>query len=110
MAGATQERRLLGIACKRVILIEAPSSTYHRGMLVVGNIPKKRRRPMRFSTTQHPFDYGIDLQARTMYICSLHQESELMLHRNMQASPETFLKASGPSRDVRVVAVACLFP
>src|SRR5207247_9603527 len=28
-----------------LILIEAPPSTYHRGMLVVGKIPKKRRRP-----------------------------------------------------------------
>src|SRR5215472_16451548 len=28
-----------------LILIEAPSSTYHRGMLVVGKVLKKRRRP-----------------------------------------------------------------
>ena len=33
-----------------------------------------------------------------------------MLHRHMQASPETFLKALVPSRDAMVVAVACLFP
>src|SRR5919108_1966026 len=33
------------VGCKRLILIEAPSSTYPRGMLVVGKIPKKRRRP-----------------------------------------------------------------
>src|SRR4029450_13803952 len=37
MAGATEERRLLAVACKRLILIEAPSSAYHHGMLVVGN-------------------------------------------------------------------------
>src|SRR5690349_19059890 len=42
-AGA--QRALEGIGCSRLILIEAPSSTYHRGMLVVGKIPKKRRRP-----------------------------------------------------------------
>src|ERR671925_2361874 len=44
-AGATQERTLEAVRCKALILIEAPSSTYPRGMLVVGKIPKKRRRP-----------------------------------------------------------------
>jgi transposase len=32
-----------------------------------------------------------------------------MLHRNMKASPEAFLKAIGPSREELVVAVECLF-
>jgi hypothetical protein len=39
----------------------------------------------------------------------LHQESEILRHRNMQASPETFLKAITPYRDAMVVAVAGLF-
>jgi transposase len=60
-------------------------------------------------TKQHPFYCGIDLHARSMYVCLLNQESEIMLHRNMKASPETFLKAIAPSRDTMVVAVACLF-
>ena len=64
---------------------------------------------MRFYTTQHPCYCGIDLHARSMYICILHQESEIMLHRNMKASPETFLKAIAPYRDAMVVAVECLF-
>jgi hypothetical protein len=51
---------------------------------------------MRFYTTHHPFDCGIDLHARSMYVCILNQDSEIMLHRNMQASPETFLKAIAP--------------
>jgi transposase len=64
---------------------------------------------MRFDTTPHPLYCGIDLHARSMYICILHQESAIMLHRHMKASPETFLKAIVPSRDAMVVAVACLF-
>src|SRR5262245_55414694 len=36
-AAATQERRLFPVACKRLILIEVPSSAYHGGMLIVGN-------------------------------------------------------------------------
>ena len=44
---------------------------------------------MRFYTKQHQFYCGSDLQARSMYVCILNQESEIMLHRNMKASPET---------------------
>ena len=54
---------------------------------------------MRFYTKQHPFYCGIDLHARTMYVCILDQDGEIVLHRNMTASPETFLKAIAPYRD-----------
>ncbi len=32
------------------------------------------------------------ISARTMYVCILNHDGEMMLHRNMKASPETFLK------------------
>jgi transposase len=64
---------------------------------------------MRFYTTQPPFYCGIDLHARSMYVCILNRDSEIMLHRNMKASPETFLKAIAPYRDGIVVAVECIF-
>jgi transposase len=64
---------------------------------------------MRFYTKQHPFYCGIDLHARSMYVCILKQEGEILLHRNMKASPETFLQAIAPSREAMVVAVACIF-
>src|SRR5947207_7192737 len=64
---------------------------------------------MRFYTTQHPFYCGIDLHARTMYLCILSQDGEVMLHRNMPAAPEPFLKAVAPYRDGLVVAVECIF-
>jgi transposase len=64
---------------------------------------------MRFYTTQHQFYCGIDLHARSMYVCILNQDSEIMLHRNMKASPETFLQAITPSREAMVVAVECIF-
>ena len=54
---------------------------------------------MRFYTQQHPFYCGIDLHARTMYICILSQDGEVVLHRNMKAAPEPFLKAIAPSAD-----------
>src|SRR6516225_7138240 len=36
-AGATQERALEAVRCSPMILIEAPSSAYHRGMLSLEN-------------------------------------------------------------------------
>jgi len=64
---------------------------------------------MRFYTTQHPFYCGIDLHARTMYICILDQGGEVLVHRNMKTDPETFLKAIAPYRPGLVVAVECMF-
>ena len=64
---------------------------------------------MRFYTKQHPFYCGIDLHARTMYVCILSQDGEVMLHRNMKASPDTLLKAIAPYRDDMVIAVECIF-
>jgi hypothetical protein len=64
---------------------------------------------MRFYTTQHPFYCGIDLHARTMYVCLLDQRGELRVQRHMQTDPDTFLQAVAPYRQGIVVAVACLF-
>jgi transposase len=64
---------------------------------------------MRCYTNQHQFYCGIDLHARSMYVCIVSQEGDILLHRNMTAAPAPFLKAIAPSRDGLVVAVACLF-
>jgi transposase len=64
---------------------------------------------MRFYTNQHPVYCGIDLHARSMYVCILSQEGEILLHRNMKAAPEPFLKAIAPYREGLVVAVECIF-
>ena len=64
---------------------------------------------MRFYNTQHQFYCGIDLHARSMYVCIVNHEGEMLLHRNMKAAPEPFLKAVAPYRDPLVVAVECIF-
>lgn len=64
---------------------------------------------MRFYTKQHPFYCGIDLHARSMYVCILSQDGEVVLHRNMKASPDALLKAIAPYRDNMVIAVECIF-
>jgi transposase len=64
---------------------------------------------MRFYTKSHKFYCGIDLHARTMYVCILNQAGDILLHRDMQASPEPFLQAIAPYREDIVVAVECIF-
>ena len=64
---------------------------------------------MRFYTKQHPFYCGIDLHARTMSLCLLHQDGAMLVPRNMPAGPEPFLQAVAPYREPLVVAVECLF-
>jgi predicted NBD/HSP70 family sugar kinase len=64
---------------------------------------------MQFYTKQHHMYYGIDLHARSMYVCILDQAGEIRLHQNMKASPEAFLRAMTSYRADIVVAVECLF-
>src|ERR687897_949978 len=40
---------------------------------------------MRFYTKQHHAYCGIDLHARSMYVCILDQAGEILLHQNMKA-------------------------
>ena len=64
---------------------------------------------MRFYTNQHKFYCGIDLHARSMYLCILDQEGKTMLHRNCRTTPDDFLRAIQPYREDVVVAVECMF-
>jgi hypothetical protein len=64
---------------------------------------------MRFYTKQHRFYCGIDLHARSMYVCILSHDGDILVHRHMKAAPEPFLKAIAPYRDSLVVAVECIF-
>ena len=64
---------------------------------------------MRFYTNQHPFYCGIDLHARSMYVCVVNHAGEVLLHRNMKAAPEPFLKAIVSYREGLVVVVECMF-
>jgi hypothetical protein len=64
---------------------------------------------MRFYTKQHKSYCGIDLHARSMYVCILDKEGETVLHRKCKATPEAFLRAVAPDREDIVVAVECMF-
>ena len=42
---------------------------------------------MRFYTRQHKHYCGIDLHARTMYLCILDQAGEILLYQNIRCDP-----------------------
>jgi transposase len=64
---------------------------------------------MRFYTKQHKYYCGIDLHARSMYICILDKAGKTLFHGNRKASAESFLKVIAPYREDIVVAVECIF-
>ena len=64
---------------------------------------------MRFYNQQHRFYCGVDLHARTMYLCILDGEGQVVYDKNLPAHSDAFLKAVAPFRDGLVVAVECLF-
>jgi len=64
---------------------------------------------MRFYTEQHKHYCGIDLHTRSMYVCMLDQDGTVLLHRNLRANPDAFLKAVANYREDLVVAVECMF-
>jgi hypothetical protein len=64
---------------------------------------------MRFYTNQHQTYCGIDLHARTMYVCILNQASDILVHQNMKTSSDALLRTIAPYRADIVVAVECMF-
>lgn len=69
---------------------------------------------MRFYTKQHLYYCGVDLHARSMYICIIDNQGNPVLHKNIQADSHSqgFLKLIAPYReDIEdiVVAVECMF-
>src|SRR3972149_3349815 len=64
---------------------------------------------MQFYTKTHQYYCGIDLHARTMYVCILNSSGDIVVHRNMQTDPQRFLSLIAPYREDLVVSVECIF-
>jgi hypothetical protein len=50
---------------------------------------------MRFYTQQHRHYCGIDLHARSLYLCILDQAGRTLLHRKLDCDREQLLRARG---------------
>jgi transposase len=64
---------------------------------------------MKFYNQQHKFYCGIDLHARKMFVCILDQTGEVLVHKNIYAKPEPFLKCIAPYKENIAIAVECIF-
>jgi transposase len=64
---------------------------------------------MRFYNQQHGFYAGIDLHARTLYLCVLDQAGDIVRHVNLKADPRALLEAIAPFCDGLVVGCECMF-
>ena len=64
---------------------------------------------MRYYTGHHQYYCGVDLHARTMYLCVVNQQDEILLHREIPTDADRFLAQLAPYRDDVVVCVECIF-
>ena len=64
---------------------------------------------MKFYTKQHQYYCGIDLHAKSMYICILDDNNQVRFHKDVKTKPEALLKAIEPYMDNLVLAVECMF-
>lgn len=64
---------------------------------------------MEFYTKSHSYSCGIDLHAKSMYLCILDGDGKKVLHRNIRTQGEYFLKLIEPFRTDIVVAAECVF-
>ena len=63
---------------------------------------------MRFYTNSHPYYCGIDLHARTLYVCIIDDKGETLVHREIKASPEALFKMLEPYIGNIIVGVECM--
>lgn len=64
---------------------------------------------MEFYKEEHKYYCGIDLHARSLYICIIDQKGEKLFHRQVPAKREAFLKVIEPYREDVAVCVECMF-
>ena len=64
---------------------------------------------MRFYTKSNRFYCGVDLHARTMHLCILDHDGNVVFDRNLACHPKAFLGAIAAFRDGIVVGCECMF-
>jgi transposase len=63
---------------------------------------------MNFYNTLHPYYCGIDLHARSLYVCIINQKGETCLHKDISASPDKLNSILEPYLGKIVVGVECM--
>ena len=63
---------------------------------------------MKFYNHMHPYYCGIDLHARSLYVCIIDQEGNTSLHKEISANPEKLQRLLTPYIGNIVVGVECM--
>ncbi|MGX5172435.1 IS110 family transposase [Aliikangiella sp. IMCC44653] len=63
---------------------------------------------MNFYNNMHPYYCGIDLHARSLYVCIIDQDGKTLLHKEISANPESLLALLEPYIGKVVVGVECM--
>jgi len=61
-----------------------------------------------FYNSTHRHYCGVDLHARSLYVCILNQQGETLLHKEIPASPDALHRLIQPYLDDLVVGVECM--
>jgi transposase len=64
---------------------------------------------MKFYTQTHKHYCGIDLHARSLYVCILDSLGKTLVHRNINATPQALLRVVQPYQEDLVIGVECMF-
>ena len=64
---------------------------------------------MKFYTQTHQHYCGIDLHARSLYVCIMDRDGTILTHKNINAGPEALLMIIAPYRNDLVIGVECMF-
>ncbi len=64
---------------------------------------------MKLYQKEHRYYCGIDLHARSLYICILDRKGEKMVHKNVKANPQALVNAITKYLDDIVISVECMF-
>lgn len=64
---------------------------------------------MKFYTQTHQHYCGIDLHARSLYVCLLDCEGTVLVHKKIKAAPEPLLTLIASYREDLVIGVECMF-
>jgi transposase len=64
---------------------------------------------MRFYTKPHKYYCGIDLHARTMYVCIVDERGNVLLQSNIPTRPDGLRALIAPFREDLVICAECVF-
>ena len=64
---------------------------------------------MKFYTKQHKYYCGIDLHARSMYVCIIDSGGQVVFHKDVKTRPDELMNAISPFLDNLVIGVECMF-